>query len=236
MKHDEAFEALVLANPIEDAEAFVDQMAAPMPFLTTTMERIQKMDTLESKTEPTTKKNRWSWAIVTIGAATVVIAAVLIATALSGSDDEELLSVASDSPDYVTIEVTPQEFATGGTFTATGSAVCDSGHTRTMDWAADETQWWYETLFTCADFSGTFILRSELPPLPSEPATLDGTWRKIVGDGDYASAVASGTMTATPPGLTVSLPGPVGFVPETGTVTYVGEMNLGEDVLRGSDG
>jgi hypothetical protein len=77
---------------------------------------------------------------------------------------------------------------------------------------------------------------SDLPPLQSEPATVEGTWAKVVGDGDYAEAEASGTMTATLPGLTVTLPGPPGFVPETGTVTYVGVMKLSADVQGGSDG
>jgi hypothetical protein len=151
---------------------------------------------------------------------TVVIALAVLLIACSDSTD------ISDSPDYVTIEVTPTEESGRGTFTATGSAICDSGVSTNVDWFVDETDWRSSDEFRCKDGSGTFVLQGSLPPPTDEPATLDGTWATVVGDGDYGTIQGSGTMTAHPPGLTETLPGPVGFVADRGPVTYVGELKV----------
>jgi hypothetical protein len=119
----------------------------------------------------------------------------------------------SDSSGDITIDVALNDDFTGGTFTATGSAICDSGETLSGDWDVNETVWWYEDQFTCADGSGTFVVKGELPPPPDEPTALDGTWTIVAGDGDYSNLEGSGTLKTEPP--------------ETGTVAYVGEMNTG---------
>ena len=105
----------------------------------------------------------------------------------------------------------------GGDFTATGSAICDSGETNSLDFDVTETLWWYESEFTCADGSGAFVLRGELPPPPdpgseaaSEPA--EGTWTVQSGIGDYGDLEGSGTMTTNP---------------EPASVSYTGEMTNG---------
>jgi hypothetical protein len=136
---------------------------------------------------------------------TVVIALAFVVVACSDS---------SDSNGDVTIEVTLNDDFDTGNFTATGSAICDSGTTATLDWDVDETQWWHENQFTCTDGSGTFVLRGELPPPPEEPSSLDGTWTILAGDGDYLGVEASGTVKTAPP--------------EIGTVSYVGEMSLSD--------
>ena len=88
MKHGDAFGALVLANPIADADAYRDQMAEPNVFLTMTMERIDEMDTMHASPETPESTPKWKPIIVAIGAAAVVAAAVLFATALQGDDAE----------------------------------------------------------------------------------------------------------------------------------------------------
>ena len=105
----------------------------------------------------------------------------------------------------------------GGSFTATGSPICDSGETNTLDWNVDETVWWYQSEFTCADGSGSFVVRAELPPPPdpdseaaSEPQ--DGTWIVEADTGEYSDLEGSGTLTTNP---------------ETVTVSYEGEMTKG---------
>jgi hypothetical protein len=103
----------------------------------------------------------------------------------------------------VTMEDAVNEDFDGGSFTATGSAICDSGETNTLDWHVTETLWWYESEFTCADGSGTFVVRAELPPPPdpdteaaSEP--LDGTWTIESGTGEYSNLEGSGTLSTNP--------------------------------------
>jgi hypothetical protein len=86
MKHDDALGALVLANPIVDADAYRDQMVEPNVFLTMTMERIDEMDTMHTTPETPEPTRKWKPIIVAIGAAAVVASAVLFATALQGDD------------------------------------------------------------------------------------------------------------------------------------------------------
>jgi hypothetical protein len=88
MKHDDAFGALVLANPIADADAYRDQMVEPNVFLTMTTERIDEMDTMHTTPETPEPTRKWKPIIVAIGAAAVVAAAVLFASALQGDDAE----------------------------------------------------------------------------------------------------------------------------------------------------
>jgi len=122
-----------------------------------------------------------------------------------------------DSSTEVTLEDIVNEDFDGGDFSATGSVICDSGETNSLDFDVTETLWWYESEFTCADGSGAFVLRAELPPPPdpdteaaSEP--LDGTWTVQSGSGDYSNLEGSGTVTADP---------------EPAIVTYAGEMTNG---------
>ena len=122
-----------------------------------------------------------------------------------------------DSSSEVTLEDIVNEDLDGGDFSATGSAICDSGETNSLDWNVTETLWWYESEFTCADGSGTFVLGAELPP-PPDPDTeaalepLDGTWTVQSGSGDYSNLEGSGTLTAAP---------------EPPIVSYAGEMTNG---------
>jgi hypothetical protein len=86
MKHDDAFGALVLANPIADADAYREQMVEPNVFLTMTMERIDEMDTMHTTPETPEPTPKWKPIMVAVGAAAVVAAAVLFATTLQGDD------------------------------------------------------------------------------------------------------------------------------------------------------
>lgn len=122
-----------------------------------------------------------------------------------------------DSSSEVTLEDIVNEDFDGGDFSATGSVICDSGETNSLDFNVTETLWWYESEFTCADGSGAFVLRAELPPPPdpdtpeaSEP--LDGTWTVQGGSGDYSNLEGSGTLTT---------------YPEPPSVSYAGEMTNG---------
>jgi hypothetical protein len=88
MKYDDAFEALVLANPITDADACLDQIAEPTVFLTMTMETIDEMGAMQRTPELTDGRRKWKRLAVAIGAAAIVVAAVLLATALQSDDVE----------------------------------------------------------------------------------------------------------------------------------------------------
>ena len=127
-----------------------------------------------------------------------------------------------DSSGEVTIENFMNETGSGGSFTATGSAICDAGEMHTQDFDISETLWWYEDRYTCADGSGAFVLRGELPGFDTEafdteaevdPEPLDGTWTILDGSGDYLNLEGSGTSH-------------VDFVPAW-IESYVGEMSNG---------
>ncbi len=122
-----------------------------------------------------------------------------------------------DSSGEVTIENIVFEDGSGGSFTATGSAICDAGDVLTQDFDISETLWWYEDRYTCADGSGAFVLRGELPGPDTEaegdPEPLDGTWTILDGSGDYVNLEGSGTSHVV-------------FVP-VWIESYVGEMSNG---------
>jgi hypothetical protein len=123
-----------------------------------------------------------------------------------------------DSSGEVTIQNIMNESGSGGSFTATGSAICDAGEMHTQDFDISETLWWYEDRYTCADGSGAFVLRGELPGFDTEaevvdPEPADGTWTILDGSGDYLNLEGSGTSH-------------VDFVPAW-IESYVGEMSNG---------
>ena len=108
-----------------------------------------------------------------------------------------LVAACSGDSSEVTIENIVDETAVGGSFTATGSAICDAGEVHTQDFDISETLWWYEDRYRCADGSGGFVLRGELPGPDTEaegdPEPLDGTWTILDGSGDYLNLEGSGT-------------------------------------------
>ena len=100
----------------------------------------------------------------------------------------------------------------GGSFTATGPVICDSGETNTLDFNVDETVWWFQNEYVCADGSGTFVVRGELPPPPdpgsgTPPEPQDGTWIVETGTGDYSNLEGSGTLRTNPETLITSYEG-----------------------------
>ena len=67
---------------------------------------------------------------------------------------------------------------------------CDTGETNSLDFDANETLWWYESEFTCADGSGAF-----------------GTWTVQSGSGDYTNLEGSGALTTDPGSNTATYTG-----------------------------
>ncbi len=119
-------------------------------------------------------------------------------------------SCGSSSSGEVTIDTFVSE--DGGSFTATGSMICEAGEISTIASDIGETLWVFEDVFRCADNSGSFTLRGEVPLNDSNrhlPATsgqafdggddgpisdLEGTWTITAGTGDYGNLEGGGTM------------------------------------------
>ena len=101
----------------------------------------------------------------------------------------------------VTIETVSNEGLVGGTFTAIGDLVCPSGDLSNLDFEFTETLWWFEDDYTCADGTGSFVVRAELPLDPDNEDQADepieGTWTVVRGTGEYHSLIGSGTIVST---------------------------------------
>ncbi len=138
-------------------------------------------------------------------------------------------SCASSSSGEVTIDTFVSE--DGGSFSATGSMICDAGEINTIASDIGETLWVYEDVFSCADNSGSFTLRGEVPLNDSNrhlPATsgqdggddgpisdLEGTWTITAGTGDYGNVEGGGTMV-------------IDFSPDY-VESYEGELNEADE-------
>jgi len=126
-------------------------------------------------------------------------------------------SCGGSSSGEVTIENVVSEDLDGGSFTATGSMICEAGDVDTTAFDIGETLWWYEDVYRCADNSGSFTLRGELPLNPSNwgddgpTEDLEGTWTLTGRSGDYGNLEGGGTVV-------------VDFEPDW-VESYVGELS-----------
>ena len=109
--------------------------------------------------------------------------------------------------EQVTITATESEDGPGGSFTATGGAICDSGLAANVNVEFTDSLFISDNSFTCADGSGSFILRGEVvvdPDAEEDPQRLEGTWTVLEGTGDYSDLTGDGVVvsTAQPPTTT----------------------------------
>ena len=99
-------------------------------------------------------------------------------------------TVVISSATDVLVETVVKENGSGGTFSATNAAgMCPEGGFDNVDLEITETIWWFEDQYTCADWSGSWVVRGEIPLDPNfqgRPPTLEGTWWVLQGTDLYA--------------------------------------------------
>ena len=102
----------------------------------------------------------------------------------------------------VLVETVINENGTRGTFSATNAAgVCPSEELDNIDFEFTETIWWFFDEYTCADGSGSWVIRGEIPLDPdvdeSTFSTFEGTWWVLRGTDQYARLEGSGTYRSS---------------------------------------
>jgi hypothetical protein len=223
-----AIERLRQANPVTDLADLVEERIDAHLFLTAIKQRSVEMKTdFERTAAEQDESETWTEVDVLgtdepagpprtallVGAAFALLVLVAGFLVLLNRDSES--DVASDSVSTtaagpaaagsrvggaVTFE-TLANIAIGDFTTTSDADICSEGTYATNfgTLIKTDTSWIFEDRFTCADESGSFIMRGdygELDPANPNPITLDGAWTISGGTGQYTDLDGSGTFTS----------------------------------------
>ena len=110
------------------------------------------------------------------------------------------LSACGGNETDVVVETVVNEDGSSGVFSTSGGAVdsgeiCEGGEFENTGFNFDVDPLWFEDEMICADGSGSFVMRVELPRLAEgeeEPEVAMGTWTVVRGTGKYTEIEGSG--------------------------------------------